>query len=776
MATKIQLAPREMRRLVGDAVGRNFFKTLTEPLTNADSIAKKEAGVPHAAGLIGELLKLNVGDSVNTTELKGHLKKDEPRKIKVEIVTAGKKNRFCRVTDVGTGMSSAEMEKKFSTYAEAKAKGENTRSLFGRGALDVLLYHQHAMIYSVRDGILSSCRFYWDKGGSGAPMCECKQLGKATKALLASHQLPVGILHHGTVVQFVLREGTHIPVESQIISKMSSFYMLRLIAADPNTEVEVCRTRADGEHVSLLQYDFPMGEVIGRAEDTLDIQALGELPVSILVARSEVALEMDPQNIDRREGGLLFVDDNDAVLDLTLLPEYERNPYLKHIFGFVRVTGLRNVLETKLEADEAEAVLTPTRDGFDRKNEITKRLFALVERHVKPWYEAEEKLQRKGGSKRSEALDQRITDALKVINQFNAEETDEEGTDDKRDKPRPEPIFFSVDSIRLHTGVTRRISLYVNKEKVNEDEIVLFESSREEIKIEPDSSVVKFSKKDTHQRIYITLTCDVKGLSGKITALSIDNNGKEIHAEMKILGVEDSAIFVPPEDIAFTAPRYSGDPNRARNNASLLVNLARFNGMPTIKFALEDVVGKVTLNGQAERLEVKVTSAHVMQSHNVARLVISFGGTGWGQSAVLRAQVRRADGTVADAKCTLKFEKTQGDQKFSDFLYEDLERPVLGDVAGDKLYVNSGYPLHQEIFGATEQDFHKSLEEDPKAQIRAVSVLVETAVFHTATTKHQAGGRKGLYIDSDDPIGSLRPYLDESKMKLEPKIYQALVK
>lgn len=771
----IQWAAREKRRAVNDAVGKDFFKTLTEPLTNADSIMKKQAGVSHAAGLIDEVLKLAVGERINTAEMKAHLKKGEPRKIRVEVIGAGQKNRLCRIIDTGTGMSAAELEQKFSVYGSAKAKGERTRSLFGRGALDVLIYHNDCVIYSVKDGILSSCRIYWTKGPESDTAIDPEALGKATRALLRQHQLPNEILHHGTVVEFKLKDGTSIPLEDRIISKISSFYMLRLIAADPNTEVEIKRTRSDGEHVGVLEYDFPLGEVIGRADDVLSLKEFGELPIGILVARSDVVLEMDPQHIGRREGGLLFVDDNDAVLDLTLLPSYEGNPYLKHIFGFVRVTGLRNVLEAKLEDEDAEAVLTTTRDGFERKNEITKRLFALVERHVKPWYEAEEKLQKKGGSKRSEALEKRITEALKAINQFNAEETDEEGTADRKENERTEPIYFHVDSVRLHTGETRRVTAFVNYDRVNEGEVVLFEADRDEIKIEPDSTVVKTAKKQTHQPIHITITCDVKGLKGKVVALSLDKNGKEVRAELKILAVEDSPLFEPPEDVAFTAPRYTGDPSRTRNTASLLVNLDRFNGMPTVTFSLEEIVGKVTL-GEGERLDVKITQAQVMAGYNVARIVVSFNATGWGQSANLRARTKCADGKIAEATCKLKFEKTQGDQKFSNFLYEDLGRQVLGDVAGDKLYVNSGYSLHREIFGKTEEEFHQSLEADPKAQTRAVSVLVETTVFHTATTRHQAGGKRGLQISPDDPIGSLRPYLDENKMKLEPKIYQALVK
>jgi hypothetical protein len=772
MPKVIKWAAREKRRQVGEAVGRNFLKTLTEPLTNADSILKKQAGIAHATGLVDEMMRLKEGDQIDTASLKAKIKQAGPRRIQIEIITAGAKNRLCRVIDDGIGMTAQELEQKFSTYAEAKAAGERTRSLFGRGALDVLLYHEGSTIFSVRDGILSKCSIYWDQDA----MCDVNILGSATKKLLRKHNLPVEILNHGTVVQFKLKEGTRIPQEEQIISRVSNFYMLRLIAADPNTIVELKRIRADGEHTGVLQYDFPIGEVICRADDFLHVPGYEKLSVNILVARSEAILEADPAQTDRRENGLLFVDDNDAVLDLTLLPDHDRNPYLRHIYGIVRISGLRDVLEAKLEADEAEAVLTETREGFDHKHEITKQLFELVDRHVKPAYQVEEKRQKTGDSKRSKALDQRINDALKAINEFNANETDEEGDDDRPPEPRTEPIYFSVDSLRLYAGAIRRVSVFINSEKVNDGEVVLFESDRTEIKVEPESTTAKHSKKQTHQKIILTILCDVKGQKGRVQALSLDKHGKEIRAELRILGVDDQPVFESPEDIAFVAPRYSGDPNRATNNAALLVNLNQFAGLPNVKFWLEEITGKVTLGDAGEKLEVKVTTSHKIADHNVARLVVPFGATGWGQHAVLRAEAKRKDGKFAQAKCKLKFERSQGDQKFKDFLYEDLDRPVLGDVAGDKIYVNSGYDLHRQIFGDTEEEFNKRLETDSMAQVRAVSVLVETAVFHTATTKHHAGGKKGLHIDPDDPIGSLRPYIDESKMKLEPKLYQALVK
>ena len=59
-------------------------------------------------------------------------------------------------------------------------------------------------------------------------------------------------------------------------------------------------------------------------------------------------------NYERRENGLLFVDDNDAVLDLTLLPEYNNDPLLSRIYGIVKLTGIRAPLEALLDDRSGE--------------------------------------------------------------------------------------------------------------------------------------------------------------------------------------------------------------------------------------------------------------------------------------------------------------------------------------------------------------------------------------------------------------------------------------
>ncbi len=334
--------------------------------------------------------------------------------------------------------------------------------------------------------------------------------------------------------------------------------------------------------------------------------------------------------------------------------------------------------------------------------------------------------------------------------------------------------FSLIDSLRLLTGLPRGISAFVNLEKVKDAEVILFESDNPDIKIEPDSETVHHRKGKKYQRFRLSVRCDTKGQKGTVTGVTIDKHGREVHADIAVLGVDDPPVFQPPEDIDFVSSHFAGQPARA-NKAVLLVNLDAFTGMPEIKFWIEDVVGSVTLEQTEEgRVQIKVNEEHVTEQRRLARVPVTFQGTGWGQHALLWASAKRRDGKVVRARCRLRFHRPSGEDKFTDFHYEDLGRNVLGDVAGNQLYINAGYALHRQIFGATEDEFNRQLETNSIAQMRAAAVLVETSVHHTATVSYFAGGAKGIQIDPADPVGSFRTYFEERRMKLEPSVVRAL--
>ncbi len=580
----IDWATREKRRTVNLAVGKSFLKSITEPLTNSDSAVKVKAGIPHASGLIDLILQLRTNERIDTSVLKAKIPKTHRGTILLEVITHGKKARMCRVIDCGPGMTAEELDSKFGVYAKAKATGQKTRSLFGRGALDVLLYHEDSMIYSVREGELASCSVFW----ADDTKIRIENLGSVSEALLSKHGLPKSLIKGGTVVEFRAKEGTSIPNEDQIVDKIGKFYMLRLIAADPNIDLRVVRSRASGKIESSVEYDFPIGTVLGSFDETLDLGPDGKFPLNVVVARSDEPLHTDSIRIDQRENGLLFVDENDAVLDLTLLPEYDKNPFLQHLFGVVRIKGIRSLLEAKLEAIDAEDILTVERDGFNKKHDVTQNLFSMLESLLKPIYQSEEKRQRKGSSNRSDKLTIRVKEALKALNDFNKKETDDEGTG----SIEPEgPISFSIKSVQLYTGIARVVWVFIASQFVNKGEIVLFESDNPEIKVDPETESVAFRKGQSFQKIRLEVTSDLKGNNGIISAITLDKDGNEVKAQLKILGVEDPPVLEPPEDIEFSSPRYTGQPNRS-NTVTLMVNPKAFNGMPEITFWLEEVDGE----------------------------------------------------------------------------------------------------------------------------------------------------------------------------------------
>ena len=767
---KIEWAAREKKRSVNAAVGKSFAKTVTEPVTNSDSALKKLGHASHASGLVEELFGLSVGDALISSDAKLAIATTAKRVIIIEVFTAGKDNRLCRVCDLGGGMTYAEVRKNFGKYAEAKAKGQKTRSLFGRGALDVMLYHDDAKIYTVKNGVLTYATISFEDDA----YLDARELGKATRSLLKKHRLPAEMNRAGTVVQFKLREGTSVPQEEQI-TKLASFYMLRLIAADPNTTLLIKRERSTGTFQDELTYDFPVGEVIYRDDHEFKSPNGVMLPVSILVARSDTQLVADSKYIERRENGLLFVDDNDAVLDLTLLPEYDKSPYLNNLFGIVRITGIRAVLEQRLEDDDAEAILTVSRDGFEQRSAFTQALFHFLGERLRSIYEKEEQRVRKGDFKRSKELDKRYQDALKLLSQFNLEETEGEGTGTPPKPGEDSAILFTSGSVRLTTGISKQVHCYINREKVRLGEMVTFDSTNALINVNPDSTTVAAGKgaKGKFLRIVVNLSCASSGETSEVSATTTDKKGNQVVAKIRVVRVEPAPIFVPPENIEFSAPRFNGEPNK-RNRAVLLVNLDVVPARSALEFELTNRLGNVTFADNKVRLRMRIRPEHILTGHNVARVPITFEASGWGQKADLLANAFDGKGASFKASCSLRFERDQGDRKFSDFHYEDLGRTVLGDVAADKIYVNSGVPLHQIIFGHTQEDFDSKILGDPLAQMRAATVITESVAYATASAKFVNGGKKGLQVDPDDPIGSVRGFVESSKLKLEVKIVKAL--
>jgi hypothetical protein len=439
------------------------------------------------------------------------------------------------------------------------------------------------------------------------------------------------------------------------------------------------------------------------------------------------------------------------------------------------ITGIRAPLEALLEDRRPEAVLSETREGFDTKNEIARALFALVEEHVKPVYNEEEKRERKASGRRSAELDRRLKDALRELNKFHREETDEPGIGPPP-PPEPEkPLGFAYDKIRLVAGRDRRVTLYAERDRIHEEIKIEITSSNPRIRVAPESEAVTRRKGSRFQAIPVTLSCPVSGERATITATAMSVDAEVLEATLAVTEVAEAQQTLPPADLEFRPARYNGKPN-VENQLVLLANLDAFPGLPNIKFRIVDREGAVTIGtDRSEKVEIKVHRDWLMPGSNVAKVVVPYWGTAWGAKAEIEAKAKRTDGKPALARCKVDFREQPGASQYEDIVYDALDRQVLGEAAQRYIYVNSTPPLHRTLFGNSQDSFDRALEENPIAQMRVAGIVTDAVVYDVADKKYHTGGEKGFTI-GQSPITDVRDFVEAKRYELDSKIVRAFLK
>jgi hypothetical protein len=252
--------------------------------------------------------------------------------------------------------------------------------------------------------------------------------------------------------------------------------------------------------------------------------------------------------------------------------------------------------------------------------------------------------------------------------------------------------------------------------------------------------------------------------------------GEEVlETTLEVTDVVEPQQTLPPEDLEFRPARYNGKPN-VENQLVLLVNLSAFTGLPAVKFRIVTKEGAVGIGAErSEKIEVKVQKDWVMPGESVAKAVIPYFGTAWGAKAEIEAKAKRADGKHAFAKCKVRFREQQGPDQYENIYYDALDRPILGEVAGRNIHVNSEAPLHRRLFGDSQESFDEALEADPIAQMRVAAIVSDAVVYAVASTKYHTGGEKGLDL-GPDPVTGLRAFVEAKRYELEPKMVRAFLK
>ncbi len=784
---EIKLAAREWLRQFYTAVVRSFAKTVTEPITNSDTSYKRKLGLPDAMGLVEKALAVKKGTKFDLSPIKAQLKGTGPgREIQIHAYTAkgyDRPSRTCEIVDFAEGLSLEELKAAFEEFAADKSgvsKGKPGRSLFGRGVSDVLLGHQEGTFFSYKNGILSKVQFSFDPKKDKAPKVQGTVIGNPSAAQLKDlHLRPK---ENGSCVRFLLHEDCRIPEDGTIVPYLTQFYMLRLINADPSVVVKLFRYRANKKtSEETLDYDFPIGDVIERFSSTISDPipgaSLKPLVIDGIVCRADIKGDLPGKDArEQRANGLLIVDDKDAVLDLTHLPQFEGAPYLASIFGIVRVTNLRAAIEWYLNAGK-DSPLTTSRDGFDVKHEFTKTLFSELAKHLGPVYRREEeRFNRSSSDSLSKETRQRIDDAIKELNKLLKDLLGE-----GEDGPEPskldstKPLQFLPGTTKLVVGRRRIVRLYFKKDLAKPSGSIIYDTSNAKITVKPLSQpVVEGKARDDYYVYEPALECGSLHETGMITALA-EGRQDMYDAELKIADVATGGSIPIPDDIEFRPNESHGQPNR-NNSIALFIHSGTIPSGRKIKIEVEKSRGPIALLGGEKPVQVlsmTFEKSHIIPGTPVGRIPIMWRGTGWGQSAAIRATTKRPDGNIAEAEARIVLEEPEdAGGMIKDVKYLPLEDEKCSHLVDGIVYINSNHFLNRMVFGPTVKEYNQKIDDDVTAQYRFASLVLEQAVYRLAEESYRDNK---LILPSAAPVTGLRDFIDTHTHRFAPKIVKAFM-
>ena len=356
----------------------------------------------------------------------------------------------------------------FVTYggeSRDRSSGARTRSLFGKGLRDVLFTQDDGMVRSIKEGRAFICKFRWrDKAGNEQPTVDVQAGPPVTAALRAAWGIPA----NGTRVQFRLASEVHVPQYDRLARLLENFYMLRVINGRADRLVTLrLRAARGGWDERRISYAPPAGAAttpLGTRAWTFPYEGYS-IGATLSLNAYEGQMVQGEQSYEEREGGILVVDEDDDVLDLTLFG-FDEEPAAARLFGHLSLAGAGELIRAKLKADAPEEILTETRDGFDRRHAFYKELRGQLDPWLKPYVDAERERQGSRPSSLSDETRRRHERAFDRLNNLAKQllgQTTGPAPGPSSSRPHTDqPLEFRPARATIRTGSDRTLQLLVN--------------------------------------------------------------------------------------------------------------------------------------------------------------------------------------------------------------------------------------------------------------------------------------------------------------------------
>jgi hypothetical protein len=723
----LEIALRYIRLQFEKGVGRSIPKITTELVTNSDDSYKRMTQ-PLTSGAFGQI-----------------------------IIIANRRRRKMLVIDQAEGISKDEMQKKLVPYGEEsgdRSAGWRTRSLFGKGLRDVLFTQKGGTVKSVKNSQSAVAEFYYGterKSKQEKPIVDVKDYPPRVDRDLRESW---GIRENGTCVEFRLRDDIRFPKREFLRQKLAGFYMLRMINSNPSRKVSLKYIDSNGEEAfDEIKYLFPAGRLIDKR--TLEMDFGGKrFGIELEIFQAENDLTQGSAGYEDREGGLLVLDEDDNVLDLTLF-RYDNDPSASKLFGKLRINGVGEYIRQKLNSNPPEAIVSEDREGFVRGHGFYKKLAATIEAMLGPIVEEEEKKRRSqtgGFAPETLARYEKAIDALNALYQQLVGKADTGGGFTGKTPKLPDYLEFVRPELTIKQKVLTPVALMINCDKFPQGTQAQVQSDNQNIAAHPERFIIERQSTESPLLVkMLRITGSESGTVGNVVARAME------HPATMRVSVIDKEIFYPQNGMEFNPSNFNLH-EESKRSLHLFVDVEKIPIGAVIELKC-DSEESMKMNNDIGCIELTVT-AH----------------KGIGQKAEIIAS-SGAYSDKASVQIVKKEEPTppKGGGRFKPPRFEPIPKLRIQTwLGGDgTILINTLDPLNATYFGSNPIETVEGPKAKLHCQIRLADLVLDECLTQIVTDAYGKGTIERRY--PNNPELDIRQYVAEWKFTYGKAIHQHFV-
>src|SRR5437867_4401795 len=281
-------------------------------------------------------------------------------------------------SDDGEGVDAVAVDERLGALGIVP-EHEGQRGLFGRGLRDVWLAQGGGRIQGVR-GERAVESWFLPAGGDEPYVYTHVLDGRATRAI----RRELGIAHEGTRVTVPLADG-RLPPSARLRRLVADLVQLRPILEDESRELLLDLL---SEPLQLVRYTPPEPDPERPVLFDDEIELQRSITARVIVRRAAQPIPLSPARAARR-GGLVVMSGRAA--HETTLAGLEARPGARHLYGQVRCEAIEQLQREALDKPRPQVVVRVDRSGLNDAHPLVRRLYATLERILRPIIESEER-------------------------------------------------------------------------------------------------------------------------------------------------------------------------------------------------------------------------------------------------------------------------------------------------------------------------------------------------------------------------------------------------